>query len=152
MTKNQTTTDSIKDFIIQTVEKQNPETASQLIRLVQQTYNLPEKEIKDLLMQLEAEDKIHFTPKEGLAPASFVAYLFSSRSLWYWTTIAVAVATTITVFTIPPDWYPLAYVRNVLGVIFVLFLPGYAFMKALFPTKVPIKRLPKAWTTSNAWP
>ena len=34
---------------------------------------------------------------------------------------------------------PLAYVRNVLGVIFVLFLPGYAFIKAFFPTKLPIQ-------------
>jgi hypothetical protein len=137
--KNQTTTDSVKAFIIQTVEKQNPETASQLIKLVQQSYYLPEKEIKSLLMQLEAEGKIHFAPKEARAPSSFVAYLFSSGSAWYWTIIAVAIATTIIVFTIPADWYPLAYVRNVLGVIFVLFLPGYAFIKALFPTEVPIK-------------
>jgi hypothetical protein len=137
--KNQTTTDSVKAFIIQTVEKQNPETASQLIKLVQQSYYLPEKEIKNLLIQLEAEGKIHFTPKGGLAPASFVTYLFSLGSAWYWTIIAVAIATTITVFTIPADWYPLAYVRNVLGVIFVLFLPGYAFIKALFPIEVPIK-------------
>lgn len=36
-------------------------------------------------------------------------------------------------------WISIAYVRNVLGVIFVLFLPGYAFIKAFFPTKLPIK-------------
>ena len=66
-------------------------------------------------------------------------FLFTSESAWYWTIIAVAIVALITVFTIPKDLYPLAYVRNVLGVIFVLFLPGYAFIKAFFPTKLPIK-------------
>ena len=42
-------------------------------------------------------------------------------------------------FTIPETFYPIAYIRNVLGIIFVLFLPGFAFIKALFPTTVPLK-------------
>ncbi len=42
-------------------------------------------------------------------------------------------------FTIPETAYPIAYIRNVLGIIFVLFLPGFAFIKALFPTTVPLK-------------
>ena len=42
-------------------------------------------------------------------------------------------------FTIPETFYPTAYIRNVLGIIFVLFLPGFAFIKALFPTTVPLK-------------
>jgi hypothetical protein len=121
------------------MNEQKPETTSQLIRFVHQTTNLSEKEIMNLLNQLEAEDKIHFNMKRELASASIGTYLFTSESAWYWIIIAVAIVTTITVFTIPQDWYPLAYVRNVLGVIFVLFLPGYAFIKALFPAKVPIE-------------
>jgi uncharacterized membrane protein len=39
----------------------------------------------------------------------------------------------------PEDAYPIVYARSALGIIFVLFLPGYTFIKALFPTKVPIK-------------
>jgi uncharacterized membrane protein len=39
------------------------------------------------------------------------------------------------VFTIPENAYPLVYVRYLLGSIFVLGLPGYSFIKALFPTK-----------------
>ena len=139
LSKNQKPNDSIKNFIIKTIKEQKPETTNQLIKIVQKTTNLSEKEIINLLNQLEAEDKIQLNKKQEFASAPMRNYLFTSESAWYWTIIAVAIATTITVFTIPQDSYPLSYVRNVLGVIFVLFLPGYAFIKAFFPTKLPIK-------------
>lgn len=41
------------------------------------------------------------------------------------------------VFTIPENAHPLTYLRIALGAIFVLFLPGYALIKTLFPSKVP---------------
>ena len=139
LSKNQKTNDSIKDDIIKTIKEQKPATTSQLIRTVRETTNLSEKEIITLINQLEAEDKIQLKTKKELAFASIGTFLFTSASAWYWTIIAVALATTVTVFTIPQDLFPLAYVRNVLGVIFVLFLPGYSFIKAFFPTKLPIK-------------
>ena len=139
LSKNRNINDSIKDAIIKTVREQKPETASQLLRFVQKTSNLSEKEIMNLLNQLEAEDKIHFNMKQEPPFTSMGHYLFTPESTWYWTIIAVSIITTITVFTISQNWYPLSYVRNVLGVIFVLFLPGYAFIKAFFPMKVPIK-------------
>ena len=70
---------------------------------------------------------------------SFAKHVFSEKAVWYWTTIAVAIATVIAVFVIPENAYPIGYIRYVLGSIFVLWLPGYTFIKALFPTKVPIK-------------
>ena len=147
LSKNQKPNESTKDVIIKIVKERKPETASQLIRFVQETTNLPEKEIIILLNQLEADDKIHFNMKRETAFASFGTYLFSFESAWYWTIMAVAIVTTMTVFTIPQDWFPLAYVRNVLGVIFVLFLPGYAFIKVFFPAKVPIKTSSESFDT-----
>ena len=138
MTKNQTTEDQIKAHILETVRKQKPETTKQLITMIQQTQNLPEKQITNLLMQLENENKLFFK-KEKPTTATPKAYLLSSSSTWYWAIIALAVATTIAVFTIPEDAYPIVYIRMVLGVIFVLFLPGFVFIKALYPAKVPIK-------------
>jgi uncharacterized membrane protein len=67
------------------------------------------------------------------------AYIISQKAAWYWTTITLAIATTITVFTIPENAYPIVYARSVLGTIFVLYLPGYTFIKALFPSKMPLK-------------
>jgi len=138
LSKNQDLKYSIEDIIIKTINKQNPQTTHQLVILIKKTTNLSENEIIEVLNQLKAENKIHFNMKPEES-TSFGTYLFSFESVWYWTIIAVAVVTTLTVFTIPQDLYPLVYVRNVLGVIFVLFLPGYAFVKAVFQKKVPFK-------------
>ena len=141
MTKNlnQATKDQIKDLIIQTVTKEKTETAKQLISLIQQAQGLPEKEITELLVELENENKIHFTKKEPPTPATVNGYVFSSKAVWYWTTIVLAAVTTVAVFTIPENAVPLVYLRSALGIIFVLFLPGFAFIRALFPAKAPIK-------------
>jgi len=121
------------------MKKQKPETAKQLISLIQQTQGLQEKEITKLLIELENENKIHFTKKEPPTPATVKENVFSSKAAWYWTTIALAAVTTVAVFTIPENAVPLVYLRYALGIIFVLFLPGFAFIKAMFPAKVPVK-------------
>ena len=68
------------------------------------------------------------------------AYIFSSKAIWFWLTVIFAVSTVIAVFTIPENAHaPFIFIRYGLGIIFVLWLPGYTFIKALFPTHVPIK-------------
>ena len=139
MTKNQASHEQLKEYIIQTVKKQKPETAKELTKLIQQTQQLSEEELTKLLIELENEDKLRFTKQEPPTPASARAYIFSQKATGYWTTIALAIATTITVFTIPENAYPIVYIRSALGIIFMLFLPGYTFIKALFPVHVPTK-------------
>ena len=58
---------------------------------------------------------------------------------WFWIIITVSVLTVMSVFFIPTDEFPLAYIRNALGVLITFFLPGYALMKCLYKTKPPIK-------------
>lgn len=53
-------------------------------------------------------------------------------------TIALAVATVIAVFAIPEN-SPIVYIRYLLGSIFILWFPGYTFIKALYPTEVATK-------------
>ncbi len=65
-----------------------------------------------------------------------IMYLNSSRSIWYWVTIIFAVTTSMLVYIIPANIYPWAYLRNVLGILFVLFLPGYALTRLVFPNKL----------------
>jgi len=63
----------------------------------------------------------------------------TEKTVWYWTTIALAAATVIAIFAIPENAYPIVYIRYILGSIFILWLPGYTFIKALFPTQLPNK-------------
>ena len=48
---------------------------------------------------------------------------------------ASAVATTLMVFLVPENMFPLVYVRYVFGSVFVLFWPGFSLIRALFASK-----------------
>jgi hypothetical protein len=137
--KTQTKDDQTKTLILQAIATEKPENTEKLKQIMQQKHAIDPETTTRILLELENEDKLHFTKPKPATPTSFKEYALSQNALWYWGIIALSIATTISVFTIPEAAYPIAYVRNVLGIIFVLFLPGYAFIKALFPTTVPIK-------------
>lgn len=133
---DQQTLNQIHEFIIVTVNKNTPKTTNELVDLIQQKYPLSEKEILKILTKLKDENEIHFT-KITKQPATS-SHLFSRKSLWFWLSIAIAIATVAAVFVVPENAYPLTYARQLLGSIFVLFLPGFVFLKALYPSNVPI--------------
>jgi hypothetical protein len=63
---NQRSNESMKEFMIRIVQEQKPKTATQLLQIIHQTTGLSEKEIMNLLSQLETEDKIHFNSEREL--------------------------------------------------------------------------------------
>jgi hypothetical protein len=138
------TNNSTKDFIIRIIKEQKPETTQQLIGFLQKNTSLTENEILELLNQLVEEEKIHFISKQDQVSSSNVSSLSSFGSAWYGVVIAISIVTTLIVFIIPANWYPFSLVRNILGLIFVLFLPGYAFTKVFFPTNLPIQASSRA--------
>jgi len=89
-------------------------------------------------LALQTYGSLRLEEDPNVQPATLSGYLRSSRGLWYWLTIGLAAATTLAVFTVPEGLYLLVYARYTLGSIFVLWLPGYSFIKALFPTRVPV--------------
>ena len=138
MTDQQTPANQIGELVIDTVSKSKPTTTDELVRLIQQKSSLSEKEILTILRQLEEENKIHFAKKTAPDSKTFGPYLFSLKSLWLWLSIIIAIATAVAVFAVPENNYPLLYLRQILGSIFVLFLPGFVFLKTLYPSKVPV--------------
>ena len=126
---------TIDQHILDVIRKNNPETVEELVKLVAPKYPIPEKEILERILHLQNEGKIVLQSHQTSVTPKVRSYIFSSNASWYWTIIAVATATAALVFTIPEGAIPFVYARYVLGAIFVLFLPGYAFIKALFPTK-----------------
>jgi len=122
-------------YIIDVVRKNNPKTVKEIIKLVQLKYPVPEKEILERILHLQNQGKIILKNRQSSVAPLLSNYIFSTKAYWYWTIIAVAAVTATLVFTVPENAYPIVYARYVLGSIFVLFLPGYSLIKALFPTK-----------------
>lgn len=132
--------DELSKTIIQTVNEKEPQTVRQLIALVQA--KLPgttEEKILENFLALQKMGKIKFENQNLQFTTSFAAYLKTSQVLWYWTTIVVVVVTAAIIFVIPEDFLPFSLIRNALGIVFVLWLPGYTSIRALFPHRVPIK-------------
>jgi small-conductance mechanosensitive channel len=137
MTETRDMNSQIQEFIVNTIKIKKPKTTKVLVGIVQEKYSFSEKEITAILLNLEAEHTISIANKESNTnPQLCNQYIFSSKTVWYWLTLLVATVTTIAVFTIPYGSYPLVLVRQVTGALFVLFLPGFVFVRALFPFKV----------------
>jgi hypothetical protein len=136
--------------IIHTVETAKPENVQQLIDQVQALSSKSKQEILDRTLHLQQEERIQLKPPQTQTPEKLTSYLSSNHARWYWITMALAIATAIVVFTVPEDAFPLVYVRYVLGTIFILWLPGYAFIKALFPQNLPFaKAIARSLDTSE---
>jgi hypothetical protein len=118
------------------VQTKKPTSVQQLVDLTKsESIFVTEQTIMQHILQLQSQGKIKLKEPLIRTPPKLSTYLKTTESTWYWITIILATTTALTVFTIPENSIPLIYIRYVLGTIFVLFLPGYSLIKALFPEK-----------------
>jgi hypothetical protein len=142
----QTIEQALAITILQAVQEQKPETTHQLICIVHDKLpNTTKQQILDTITKLQEQGKLQLTKQPTYTPTSLSAYLKTPNTTWYWTTLALTLASITAIFTIPEDLQPIVTVRYVLGTIFILWLPGYTFIKALFPQTPPPK--PGTWLT-----
>jgi hypothetical protein len=137
-------TDELTQKILCLVDENNPQTVDEVLAFMQDKGRWSDKEIVATIMKLQAESKITLSNPSFPLPLNLASYVQSNQALWYWATIAVSILAMVFVLLISEDFYPLSYIRNVLGLIFVLWLPGYTFIKVLFPVNAP-----KTETSSN---
>jgi putative Mn2+ efflux pump MntP len=129
---------NLTQTIVQIVTERKPQTVKQLIAFVKERLPISEKEISEAILTLQTQGKIKLE-NPPLTPPKLATYLKTEQAFWYWATIATATITAIIVFTVPENLIPLSYVRIVLGAVFILWLPGYTFIRALFPQNEPTK-------------
>ena len=131
---NDFTEDTLTLTIIQLIEDKKPRNLQLLINLAKEKFSMPEQKIIEHVLRLQSQGRISLveqpTRSQKLGP-----YLKTEKASWYWVTIVLIIASAIAVFAIPENAYPIVYLRHVLGIILVLWLPGYSLMKALFPEK-----------------
>ena len=72
-----------------------------------------------------------------LTPSNLRNYLKTKKASWYWMILILAITTTVIVFSVPEDFYPIVYLRYVFGAMFIFWLPGYSVIKALFVNRNP---------------
>ena len=68
--------------------------------------------------------------RDPTPPSTFLKYVTSGYALAFWG--AVAAVTLVAVYLLPLE-PPALYFRYVLGVVFVLYMPGHALISALYP-------------------
>jgi uncharacterized membrane protein len=123
---------SIDKRILQIIAGKNPETIGQLVELVRQEIDFSDKEILEHILILQTEGKISLK-RTPVVKSS--AYTILSKAYWYWATLIFTVVTLFLVLQIPENAYPVVYARYFFGSLFVLLMPGYALIKALYPAK-----------------
>lgn len=144
MEDNEDKNTSLTQIIMQLIEIKKPQNVQQLINLVNDKTSIPEAEILEQIVRLNCQGKISLKELPRPTVRKLSAYLKTREAHWYWITLILATAAAISAFTIPEDTYPLIYMRYLLGSVFILWLPGYSFMKALFPREPPIKTSSKS--------
>jgi uncharacterized membrane protein len=68
---------------------------------------------------------------ESNPPSNLWSFALNLESLWFWALTALVAFTMLVIFFVNAS--PLLYVRYVLGGVFILFLPGFMLISALYP-------------------
>ena len=100
---------------------------------------LVEKLVKDKGLKFkDASKAVYVSWKKGELnlsepnpPSNLWSFTLNLESLWFWALTALVAFTLLFVFLVNAS--PLLYVRYVLGGVFILFLPGYMLISALYP-------------------
>jgi len=94
--------------------------------------SLTQAQVADLVWRLAEQGKANL--EDDLPATSSIGdYLkLWELNIWFYVAIAVSFVTVLVVYVFPPE-FPFVIVRWVLGSVFVLFIPGYVTVEALFP-------------------
>jgi len=127
--------DDFDQALIEIIGDEHPETLEEAARLVSLRFPEGKETIMERVLRLEREGKISFEKQSVSVPFSLTEYFFSDWTRWFWVVFGLALVASILVFVVPEDSFPLVYARYLFSSVFVLFLPGYSLIKALFSSK-----------------
>lgn len=94
--------------------------------------SLTDAQVADLVWRLVEQG---YARVEDLPPTadSLWQYLgFWERNLWFYASVSASLLAVLVIYALPLE-FPLEVMRWVLGSTFVLFIPGYVTVQALFP-------------------
>jgi hypothetical protein len=124
----------LDDFAAAYLKKSGITTSKQLYETLALKFpNLTKDNFADLIQQLVRRGQIDAYDElpRGSTLQNYLAAW--EKSLWFYASIIASVSSALAVYMIPPN-SPLVVLRWGLGALFVLFLPGYVALQALFPS------------------
>jgi len=131
--KQSTSTPSLKKLTQEVLRVKQPKTVAELFQIIQKEHpTVTREDVVEVVKRLIEDGKIELE----LPPLSVETYLqylrARSQNVWFYLVIVASIATLVAVYIIP-NTYPPVIFRWIVGSIFILFLPGFATIQALFP-------------------
>ena len=122
----------LKEFIVQRVKTENPRTVRDLFEIVgKKRPTLAEDEFIQSIKELKESGTLELEPPTPNVD-SYLAYLkVPSENTWFHLVVLASLLTMLAIYILPSA-YPIVIFRWIVGSVFVLFLPGYVTVQALF--------------------
>jgi uncharacterized membrane protein len=131
----------IKELILSVLVHERPSSVRDLVSgvLARVETDLSSLDVVRLIQEMNEEGKIVLSkPKREFA--TFRAYLIDlNSSLQFWLVLLAIILTWLFIYAIPSE-FPWIIPRWILGTLFVIFLPGYSFIEALFVNPLSKKK------------
>ena len=118
--------------LLELLENELPLEVEELVEEIQEERGVGVDEAARSLYKLCQEGKVNLYDPNP--PNSLFQYLKSWYNLRFWILVLGVALTTISIYGLP-QIPPYIYLRYTLGSIFVLYLPGYSLIEALYPKK-----------------
>jgi uncharacterized membrane protein len=127
-------TSELDDFVLAYLKKSGATTGERLYEVLALKYpHLTQDNFSDLIQRLAMDDRISIYDEQMLAK-SLQRYLLTwQKSLWFYVSISASVIAALTAYVIPSN-SPFSVLRWALGLLFVLFLPGYVALQVFYPS------------------
>jgi hypothetical protein len=126
-------TNSLDDQALDYLRKNGTTTVPALLDALRaKNSSLTDFEVADLVWRLaeRGQADVEDVPPQVKSVRGYLGLW--ERNVWFYASVAVSLMTVLAIYTLPTE-LPLVAVRWLLGSVFVLFLPGYVTVEALFP-------------------
>ena len=130
--------ETVRELILETLRSRRFSTVQGVVNALK-TAGVPEDTTLKMIRDLAREGKVLLnlpgTSEEAvMTPVSSVWRYLGSTLAWdLWLTLFLLILGLITTLGIPVDLFPLVIARWVFGGLLLVFVPGFAFIRALFP-------------------
>lgn len=137
--------ETVRELILEALQNRRFSNVQGVVTELQKV-GVPEEVTLRMIKDLAHEGKLILnlpgTSEETvMAPVhSIIEYLTSTLALDFWLTLVLLALGLVTTFFIPVELFPWVIARWIFGGLLLVFIPGFAFVRALFPFERYIDR------------